>query len=153
MNQPQSGYRRVTDGAIHVELPATWDDITDELEGTGYPWTLARPDGGGALQFSVALYRSGVLPQPTTAELMLLLEEWASGRGAEALHSIIVEGEPILLAAASFELEDRAWRAWYLSQNGRFALATYNCEIPMDDDELQDCERIVRTLGFNEVPD
>ncbi|HSO31026.1 MAG TPA: hypothetical protein VLT33_00880, partial [Labilithrix sp.] len=58
---------------LTMVIPDGWSDVTDDLP-AGTPCTLARPDGIGALQFSRAHYRGGVVPEITVEDLESLLE-------------------------------------------------------------------------------
>jgi hypothetical protein len=62
-------------GRIGVDVPATWRDITCEVEVDEPPFTLADPsDGAGAMQFSVARYDAGPSPDPTPEVLLSMAE-------------------------------------------------------------------------------
>lgn len=63
-----------------VALPG-WEDITDAVEADDPPFSLARGDGVGALQFSVALYTSGPVPDPSPADLEEMVATFAESRG------------------------------------------------------------------------
>jgi len=57
---------------VRISLLEGWVDVTDDLpEGT--PPTLAKPEGVGALQFSVAKYRAGAKPNVSEDDLEALL--------------------------------------------------------------------------------
>ena len=64
------------DSFFIVALPG-WEDITDTVEADAPPFTLARGDGVGALQFSVALYIEGPVPDPPPAYLAEMLATFA----------------------------------------------------------------------------
>ena len=47
---------------IQITSVADWLDVTHELEESA-PFTLAKPNGFGVLQFSTAFYVGGALPE------------------------------------------------------------------------------------------
>jgi len=100
-------------------LSPSWCDITEDLP-DGSPLTIARPDGMGALQFSVARWIGGPEPRPSAADL----------------------------AAATFTQDTATVRAWYISREGSFAKVTYACEGHPVESELLDCEQMVRSVTF-----
>lgn len=67
---------RCTFADVLIELPAGWADVGDDMP-EGAPPTLARVDGVGALQFSVARYQSGANPNIHEDDLDELLREFA----------------------------------------------------------------------------
>ena len=97
-----------------IALEPDWYDVTHEVEGENPPITIAKPEGWGALQFSVANYRSGAIPNPSTEDLRTLLFEFAERNRLGMAHDICVEENSLLLAAASFR-PDLWMRAWYVS--------------------------------------
>jgi len=132
---------------ISLQLSPDWFDITDDLPGEDAPLTFARPDGFGALQFSIASYQSGQIPNPDTDTLLTLLRDFALGRKLGAATDLCIEIAPLRLASASFHT-DSFIRVWYLSDGRSFALATFTCDAEHAADELPDCEEMVRTLSF-----
>jgi len=71
----------VTFADFQVEASDDWQDITDVLDSPDYPFTLAKENGVGALQFSAALYRRGPRPSPTKDELLSMAIELGQNRG------------------------------------------------------------------------
>jgi hypothetical protein len=140
---------RISFADFRVNVPNGWDDVTDSLEGEDPPFTLARDDGFGALQFSLALYAGGKLPIPSTDDLLQMLETFAATQGLGELSSVVIESGPLLLAAATSLLDDSFIRAWQVSDGQNFALITYVCEPGHEDHEVADCEQIVRSLRFD----
>lgn len=64
---------------VRVSLLNGWVDVSNNMpEGT--PPTLAKPEGVGALQFSVGRYRAGTDPQFRPEDLDTLLREFADSR-------------------------------------------------------------------------
>jgi len=71
---------RVVFDNFAVTAPRGWSDITDTIDADSPPRTLAHSDGVGALQFSVALYQSGPIPDPTPGALWEMVEEFGRKR-------------------------------------------------------------------------
>src|SRR2546422_11722629 len=110
-----------------IDCVEGWCDVTHEVEATDSPWTLTRPDGVGALQFSAALYRRGPVPAASAAVLHSMLREFARARDlGEPTDIVTVDGE-LRLAAASFRWQHDFVRVWYLSTGPSFAQVTYTC--------------------------
>ena len=63
-----------------VVAPDGWEDVTDSLEIEGPPFTLARADGVGALQFSIATYSGGERPDPSPDDLLEMVEGFGQSR-------------------------------------------------------------------------
>ena len=134
-----------------VELPPGWGDITADVEAQDPPATVARDDGVGALQFSIALHVSGPRPRGDVAELQTLLDEFAESRGWTSPSDATRESLPRGSVASSFHWDDDFVRAWYVSENGNFAFVTYTCERSnFDARELREAEKIVRSIRFGE---
>ena len=130
-----------------VVVPEDWTDITAELE-DGAPTTLAkRGTDSGALQFSIALYRSGARPHATTDKLVEMLNAFADAQSLTATTEIRVATNPLLVAGASFTDSEFHVRVWYASDGGGFALVTYTTEIP-DTEEVAQAESILRSLKW-----
>ncbi|MGN6235434.1 hypothetical protein [Dyella sp.] len=135
-------------GQFSIELPSGWMDTTEEP----WPFTLSKPDGAGALQFSAAIYRSGQFPVPTTDELSGLLFEFAAAHDLGNPSDIFQQSGKITLASSSFRPDaDSFIRAWYLSDGYSIAKITYTCHPSDVGSELDEAEFIVRSLQFPEV--
>src|SRR5688572_18051961 len=94
---------RVNFDSFTVEASAGWSDITATVEPDDPPFTLAHQEGVGALQFSVTLYQSGPIPNPTPAALQVMVEEFGHKHGLGEPFESVVEPGPPRLAAASFD--------------------------------------------------
>jgi len=125
-----------------------WCDITGDIEAANPPWTLARPDGIGAFQFSVATYNSGQIPNPTPEVLLSLLRDFGSTHDLGEPADIVLEDGELRMATASFRQGDNFLRAWYASNGRSFAKVTYTCIWGEQQMELPDCERMIRSLRF-----
>jgi hypothetical protein len=134
-----------------VDLPPGWGDITGVVEADNPPATVARDDGVGALQFSVALYDSGPCPRGDVEELQELLDGFARSHGLASPTDTARENSPRGLVAASFQPGDQFVRVWYVSESGSFAFVTYTCDRSnLAASELREAEEIVRSLVFGQ---
>jgi hypothetical protein len=131
-----------------VQAPDGWQDITDSVEADDAPFTLARADGVGALQFSVALHTGGERPGPSPQQLLEMVEEFGQSRGLGVAGAVATQAGPPQLAAGSFESDGDRVRVWYVSDGLSFALVTFVCEAGREADELAECELIVRSVRF-----
>jgi hypothetical protein len=127
-----------------------WRDITDEVEAADPPWTLAKPDGVGAFQFSIAAYQSGRIPSSTPQVLLSLLRDFAGSNHLGEPADIVTEEGELRIAAGSFRHGADFVRAWYASDGRSFAKATYTCAWSEQSAELPECERMIRTLRFSD---
>ena len=134
---------------FHVDTPDGWEDVTDTVGVDGAPATIARPDGVGALQFSVGLYTGGTRPDPSVELLLEMLHEFGEARGLGAPGDVVMQVGRLRLVAGLFLPGNDFLRVWYLSDGLSFALVTYVCEAGREAHELADCERIVRSLTFD----
>jgi hypothetical protein len=139
---------RVAFDAFSVDVPRGWSDITETLEGDHQPCTLAHRDGVGALQFSVALYRSGVVPDPTPEVLSSMVHEFGKKQGLAHPSKLLMELGPPRLAAGSFAWGKDFLRVWHISDGRNFALVTYTCAAEDAGPEVVVCEQIVRSIAF-----
>jgi hypothetical protein len=139
---------RVAFDTFAVQVPRGWADITDEVESEDPPYTLARRDGVGALQFSVAVYESGPVPDPTPADLLGMIQEFGRKRRLGKPTEVVTEPGPPRLAAGSFAWGEDFLRVWQIFDGRSFAFVTYTCAAGHAGSELAACERIVRSIAF-----
>ncbi len=139
---------RVAFDTFAVDAPRGWSDITDTVDADNPPSTLAHRDGFGALQFSVALYQSGPVPDPTPEVLRGMVEEFGRKRGLGEPSAVDTELGPPRLAAGSFTWGEDFLRVWQVSDGRNFAFVTYTCAAEHEGPELAACERIVRSIAF-----
>jgi hypothetical protein len=138
-------------GNLQITTPADWLDVTTEIEESTPPLSLAKPNGVGAIQFTMAEFRGGKPPGITLDTLSDLLADFAQSRKFGRGFASTRQDEPLLTVAASFDIAGRFWRVWYCSNGQSVALVTYNCGNNQQQAELSDCENIVRSLKFEEV--
>lgn len=138
-------------GPVEIEADFDWKDVTHEIEEENAPFTLARDNGVGALQFSTAAYRGGSLPEISTMTLRKLLADFAEsrelGRGSETYE----QEAPVRICGQSFSFGANFVRVWYCSNGRNLVLITYTCERGLESEELPDCERIVRAVRFKQI--
>jgi hypothetical protein len=139
---------RIAFDTFAVLVPLGWSDITDTLEADNPPDTVAHRDGLGALQFSVKLYKSGPVPDPTPAVLLGMLEVFSRTRGLGEPAGLVAEPGPPRLAAGSFSWGEDFVRVWQVSDGHSFALVTYTCAAEHAGSKLAACEQIVRSIVF-----
>lgn len=135
-------------GNLQISTPSNWFDITDDIETQNPPFTLARPDGVGAIQFSTAEYRSGKAPNITINDLHKLLEDFSASRKLGEGYDFASQSRALLIVASSYSFEDAFLRVWYASDGQNVALVTYNCRKGQEQTELTDCEEIILSLKF-----
>jgi hypothetical protein len=67
---------------------------------------LARPDGVGAFQFSVATDKSGRIPNAKVQHVLSLLRDFASSRELGEPADLVTEDGQLRIAAGSFHYDD-----------------------------------------------
>lgn len=139
---------RLDFGPFAVQVPPGWEGITDVVQADAPPYTLARCDGVGALQFSIALYKSGRIPNPTAGELQKMVETFGDERGLGEASEFVIETGPPVLAAGTFRWGDDFVRVWQVSDGCSFALVTYTCAARDVGPEVAVCADIVRSIEF-----
>lgn len=142
--------RAVVFDGIMANVPNGWFDVTSDLP-EGSPTTLAKSDGVGALQFSLAKYQAGVNPEIAIADLSRLLMQFADSRGLGApLREYQGHGlHPY--AAGEFEVGGELMCVWHLSNGRDVVLITYVTQQQSDSavlDEIRDAVGIVNSLEF-----
>lgn len=141
---------RCTFADVLIELPAGWVDVCDEMP-EGYPPTLARVDGVGALLFTVARYQSGANPDVHADDLDALLREFARTRSL-GVPSDVEHGEAAnRYIGGTFVQGTDLTRVWYASNGSDLALVTYAAEVgnPACSAELADARSSVRSIDFD----
>jgi hypothetical protein len=135
-----------------IQCSDGWCDITDEVEAADPPWTLAKPEGVGAFQFSVGIYKSGRIPDPSSQLLLSMLRDFAKSNALGEPADIVTEDGALRVAAASFHHGGDFIRVWYASDGRSFAKVTYTCQWDKQHAELPECEQMTRTLRFEDEP-
>lgn len=133
---------------FRIHTAAEWRDITDSLNDPGAPFTLAKPDGVGALQFSVARYKSGDIPSPSLKTLSSMVREFAENKCLESPFDEETFSDKILYSGVSFDGGDSLVRVWYVSDGKSFLLVTYVCDWESQTLEVQECNDFVKSVRF-----
>lgn len=134
---------------LQFDLPSEWEDITDELENK-WPPTLARTSGVGALQFSIARYESGKLPNITIGDLRWILADFCANLSLEFSEPVEKIGRINSVESVS-DGEERLVAVWHISNGRDYAMVTYTSLSPEDPetgDELSQARRIVASIEF-----
>jgi hypothetical protein len=116
----------------------------------GTPPTLAKPEGVGALQFSVGRYRSGANPQVSPNDLDALLKEFADTRSLCVAADVERGKSASHYVGGSFLQGGELIRARYSTNGSDVALATYVATAACGGAaaELADAATIVRSVDF-----
>jgi hypothetical protein len=146
-----SSLERVLFAGVSVVLPDGWQDVTADLP-PGSPFTLGRQDDAlGALQFSIAEFKSGAEPHVSLDRLKVMMEEFFQrrklGRPQEIvswmLNNIGVSGDCI--SGGCF------YRIWYITDKVNVGFITYvtsevgDVRLPC---ELAEADMIVRSIQW-----
>ena len=133
---------------ITMDIIDGWVDITDETDGY-QPITLAREDGVGALQFSVATYVSGKPPSIDAKALRAMLLRFVSSEGFRSpLGLTSFERTGTSFAVAEFRKGDVYLKTWFVSDGMSACHVTYNCLLHHKGQEVDECDGMVATIRF-----
>ena len=136
-------------GNLIVTTPSDWLDVTEGIGSDETPFTLARNDGVGALQFSVGTYESGTAPDITLESLRTLLDDFAFSRELGKAFDEVRYESPVLVMGRSYRTGNNFVRVWYCSNGKDIALVTYTCENRFEGIELKDCNEILAKIRFD----
>src|SRR5262249_1867647 len=129
-----------------------WFDITEDLE-PGSPYTLGKSDDAvGALQFSVAYYKSGDRPKIDCTALKSMLIAFFKNKDLGVPIDMACWSNGICCARGDFKSGTDAHRIWYLSNGQDIAFVTYTTLVSyhsLFDSELKEAEAIVESICFN----
>ena len=139
-------------GGLVITAVSGWLDISHDIEAENVPFTLAKNDGVGALQFSVASYKGGVNPEITLEHLRALLTDFALSRELGKGFDFHACGKPHLICGQSHNSGSEFVRVWYCTNGQDVVLVTYVCEKGLQTSELLDCEKMVSDLEFTHRP-
>lgn len=138
---------------VLIEVPSHWRDITETLP-RGTPPTLASESGNGALQFSVGLYRGGVVPVIDQQSLRRLLYHFEDTQGFERqMHVQDWKTTFVFGITCDYRFEDSFVRVWYCSDGANVALLTFLTDpitVPALNAELEEVDAIARSLRFKD---
>lgn len=132
---------------FEIDAPDVWLDTTN-YDRDEEPTTLAKQDGVGALQFSIARYSGGRVPNPSSEDLLEMALQFGKSHGFGAAFNLTSQTGPLSVAAASYRDSGDFIRVWYVSDGFSFAFVTYICLPGSESSELADYEAIVRSIQF-----
>ena len=130
-----------------ISTPDCWLDITSTLDKNS-PFTLAKEDGVGALQFSIGIYQSGTIPNPTARDLLNMGLEFGSSKHLTSVFDESMVADRIHIGAVSYQWDSNFLRVWYVSDGYSVAFVTYTCDWNDVGAEVAECEDIVQRLSF-----
>jgi hypothetical protein len=135
--------------SVSIEASPTWREITDQIDPPDPPFTFAdQSKDVGALQFSIARYEAGPVPDPSCEDLLILAETLGKNLGLSDAHDRVTEDGDLRLAAVSYRDGEYLIRIWYVSDGKNFAKVTYTCAWSAQSQQLEECEAVVRSLRF-----
>jgi hypothetical protein len=148
--------QRIQLGRLTVEAVGDWLDVTADLP-EGSPFSLARPDGVGILQFSMAHYEKGTYPDIALPALREMIIEFGETQGlGEAARFHARDSQP-LAVAGDFQAAAELIRVWFVSNDKDVAMVTYvvldlSPESPVVRAELEDADAIIASIDFVPTP-
>jgi len=131
---------------VSIELADGRFDITDTLEADS-PFTLAREDGIGAFQLSLARFSSGAVPNATAEDLRGMLESFGSKRNLGSPIDVRIHDQKVRCIGGSFSSEDFI-RVWYAT-NGRSFIFASHVAAHTAPEEVAVCEQMIRSVEFS----
>ncbi len=133
---------------LKLQIPEGWGDISEDLPPDSPP-TLARRTGVGALQFSVARYRSGARPAIDEEELKKLFIGFCQAQSFGRIEpSVLLTSKTACVGGVSITPEEVV-AVWYLSNGADVALVTYTRlgpEDPTTKEELSEAKAMVESI-------
>jgi hypothetical protein len=138
---------------LSFDLPPGWVDVSNDLP-PGFPPTLARESGVGAVQFSVSHGEGGSEPMIDAADLEDMLREFCEQNDVSLNSESITAAVRYAVGGVS-RSDDAVIGIWYLSDGQSVAMVSYFADAPdaeAADQELADAEAMVRTAGFADAP-
>lgn len=105
---------------ITFDLPAGWEDVTDDLPGGGPP-TLAKASGVGVIQFSIAEYGGGEKPNSDFDVLRSFMMEFCRTNFIDVERIFAAEFGDVTCVSVSSRTTDQNLSPWYLSDGADFA--------------------------------
>lgn len=138
---------------LALRVPADWAETTAE-QPTKTP-TLAKRNGIGALQFTVARYLAGPRPHISAADAADLLRSFLHRAGIDGpTVALAVSPNDLKVAQANVARPDEYVRAWCLTDGESSVIATYISLKPWDPGfraEFLESGQIVASIRFPSV--
>lgn len=132
---------------LAFQCPQHWDDITDEVDGDDVPITIADFESGvGALQFTIALYKEGELPQLDESLIREMLLDYAGELGLGTAVDVSPHTGKLEGIKATYQINDDFLVLWFLTNGTSLIMATYNCEWTNRNVEYSVVEEIMSTV-------
>jgi hypothetical protein len=123
---------------LHFDLPDGWFDITDDLP-DGTPFTLAREDGVGVIQFSVAAMASGADPAISESDLRVMCLDLMRHHGLGVDVALLPDARTMCVGGVA-QAAELKMGAWFLSNGQDVGLVTYTSEAPKHPDTASEVE-------------
>ena len=134
---------------LALRPPSDWRDITTDLP-DGSPPTLAKPNGVGAIQFSIARYQGRAAPHVDRVALQNLLENFCARHGFDCRPQA-ERHDNIQVVKCHAVMGGEQVAVWYVSDGADVVLATYVSQQAGSEeanDELREAETVIRSLKF-----
>ncbi|WP_395613832.1 hypothetical protein [Allosphingosinicella sp.] len=134
---------------VGLSLQSDWRDITDDLP-EGAPPTLAKPDGVGAIQFSIARHKAGNAPNVDAMRLQALLSDFCTRRDLECRPQSECH-DNINIVKSHTVVDGELVAVWYASNGSDIILATYISQQAgslATINELNEAEALISSLKF-----
>lgn len=135
---------------LKLALPTGWLDITDDLP-SGSPSTLAREDGAGALQFSVARYGAGKPPNIGPDDLRGMLDDFSRSRALSAASEPRTWKSLNTYISNDYQSGVDFVRVWYVTNGKDVTLVTFvtrDADSSETQAELGEADSIVASISF-----
>jgi hypothetical protein len=135
---------------LRLEIPDGWFDTTDELPPDAPP-TLTPEDGCGALQFTVAKYKSGKIPNVTVEDLKKLLRDFCEHHSLGPVKPAVISLSRTPCVGAIVSAPDGVVGFYYLSDGRNIAVVTYSGMEPGHpslEEELPVVVGIIKSIRF-----
>ncbi|MCA9775715.1 MAG: hypothetical protein KC800_03330 [Candidatus Eremiobacteraeota bacterium] len=128
-----------------LQIPENWQDISSQNEGR-----TTFINGQNVFQVSVARYDGGELPNPSREDLVALASGFlGTGGRTEILHADSGKCELGSFGTVQYYSEDlEHCQVWHLSNGKDFVMATYLCSESLRVGEIDEVERVVRTISL-----
>ena len=136
---------------ITFDAPIGLEDVTDDLPGRSPPTLAKASDAGGALQFSIAKYRSGEKPNANFEALRSFMTEFCRNNFIDVERIFTTEFGDVMCVGVSSRTTDQTFSAWYLSDGSDLAFVTYLAqgdEYDLIDEELGEAREIISSISF-----
>ncbi len=130
-------------GNLVMDIAAPpWEDVSEAADPC---WTIARPDGVGALQVSTLHYEAGKVPDPSPAVLLELARAQAP---QPPLQESMGQSAGVRWAWISYMRDGFGVRQWIVSDGIDLGNITYTCAVADWPGELAEVEAMVQGARF-----